>query len=87
MVDALAVRRLVAGGLEPLECDDVCLGAAFLEAAFEDGGDDPAFIAQALGAIARSGNAGELERRTGMSCEGASARPCRLTATRTSRRS
>lgn len=44
--------------------------AAYLEAAVEEGGDDPAFIAQALGNIARSGNISELARRTGMSREG-----------------
>lgn len=44
--------------------------AAYLEAAIEEGGDDPAFIAQALGTIARSGNISELARRTGMSREG-----------------
>lgn len=49
------------------DLDDV---AAFLEAAVEEAGDDPAFIAQALGAIARSGNVSELARRTGMSREG-----------------
>jgi len=44
--------------------------AAYLEAAVEEAGDDPAFIAQALGTIARSGNMSELARRTGMSREG-----------------
>lgn len=44
--------------------------AAYLEAAIEEGGDDPAFIAQALGTIARSGNLSELARRVGMSREG-----------------
>lgn len=44
--------------------------AAFLEAAFEEAGDDPAFIAQALGTVARSGNISELARRVGMSREG-----------------
>ena len=44
--------------------------AAYLEAAVEEAGDDPAFIAQALGTIARSGNLSELARRTGMSREG-----------------
>lgn len=44
--------------------------AAYLETALEEGGDDPAFIAQALGAIARSGNVSELARRVGMSREG-----------------
>lgn len=44
--------------------------AAYLEAALEEGGNDPAIIAQALGAIARSGNLSELARRTGISREG-----------------
>ncbi len=44
--------------------------AAYLEAALEEGGDDPAFVAQALGTIARSGNVSELARRVGMSREG-----------------
>ncbi len=44
--------------------------AAYLEAAIEEAGDDPAFIAQALGTIARSGNLSELARNVGMSREG-----------------
>jgi probable addiction module antidote protein len=44
--------------------------AAYLEAAVAEAGDDPAFIAQALGVIARSGNVSELARRVGMSREG-----------------
>lgn len=44
--------------------------AAYLEAAIEQSGDDPALITQALGAIARSGNVSELARRAGMSREG-----------------
>jgi probable addiction module antidote protein len=44
--------------------------AAYLEAALEEAGDDPAFVAQALGVIARSGNVSELARRVGMSREG-----------------
>ena len=44
--------------------------AAYLEAAVAEAGDDPAFIAQALGVIARSGNVSELARRAGMSREG-----------------
>jgi probable addiction module antidote protein len=47
--------------------DDI---AAYLEAAIEEAGDDPAVIAQALGTIARSGNVSELARRVGMSREG-----------------
>ena len=44
--------------------------AAYLEAAVEEGGDDPTVITHALGVIARSGNISELARRTGMSREG-----------------
>jgi probable addiction module antidote protein len=44
--------------------------AAYLEAALEEAGDDPAFISQALGTIARSGNLSELARKLGMSREG-----------------
>lgn len=44
--------------------------AAYLEAAVDEAGDDPAFIAHALGVIARSGNLSELARRIGMSREG-----------------
>ena len=44
--------------------------AAYLEAALDEAGDDPAVIAQALGTIARSGNVSELARRIGMSREG-----------------
>ena len=44
-------------------------GPAYLEAVFEEASDDPAFVAQALGTIARSGNVSELARRTGMSRE------------------
>jgi len=44
--------------------------AAYLEAVIAEAGDDPAFIAQALGTIARSGNVSELARRVGMSREG-----------------
>jgi len=50
--------------------DDIDAVAAYLEAALEEAGDDPAFVAQALGTIARSGNVSELARRTGMSREG-----------------
>ena len=47
--------------------EDVVAGLA---AAIEEAGDEPAFIAQALGTIARSGNLSELARRAGMSREG-----------------
>lgn len=44
--------------------------AQYLEATLEEGGDDPAVIAQALGTIARSRNLSDLARRTGMGREG-----------------
>ena len=37
--------------------------AVYLEAVIDEGDDDPVLIAQALGAIARSGNVSELARR------------------------
>ncbi|HCO53605.1 MAG TPA: putative addiction module antidote protein [Pelagibacterium sp.] len=43
---------------------------AYLEAVMEEGGDDPAFIAQALGTIARARNMSQLARDAGMSREG-----------------
>jgi len=49
---------------------DLETAAAYLEAAIDENDDDPAAIAVALGAIARSGNLSELARRTGMSREG-----------------
>jgi probable addiction module antidote protein len=50
--------------------DDLGAAAVYLEAALEEAGDDLAFVAQALGTIARSGNVSELALRTGMSREG-----------------
>jgi probable addiction module antidote protein len=44
--------------------------AHYLEAALEEAGDDPAFITQAIGVIARSQNFSELARKVGMSREG-----------------
>lgn len=44
--------------------------AAYLEAVIEEAGDDPAFIAQALGNIARSRNFSELARQIGVTREG-----------------
>lgn len=44
--------------------------AAYLEVTLEESGDDPAMIAQAIGAIARSGNLSELARQVGMTREG-----------------
>jgi len=44
--------------------------AAFVEAIMEEGGDDPTYIAHALGAVARARNMSELARQTGLSREG-----------------
>jgi probable addiction module antidote protein len=44
--------------------------ALFLQAAIEEAGDDPTYVAAALGAIARSGNMSELARRAGVTREG-----------------
>jgi probable addiction module antidote protein len=41
--------------------------AAYLEAVMEEGGDDPAYIAHALGVVARARNMSELAREVGMS--------------------
>ncbi|MGQ0621199.1 MAG: addiction module antidote protein [Panacagrimonas sp.] len=47
--------------------DDV---TAYLEAVMEEGGDDPAFIARALGVVARARNMSQLARDTGLTREG-----------------
>lgn len=44
--------------------------AMYLDACMEDGGDDPAFIAHALGVVARARNMSQLARDTGMTREG-----------------
>ena len=41
--------------------------AAYLEAVMEDGGDDPAYVARALGVVARAQNMTALAREVGMS--------------------
>lgn len=41
--------------------------AAYLEAVMEEGGDDPAYIARALGVLARAGNMTALAEEVGMS--------------------
>jgi len=46
--------------------------AAFLDAAMEEGGDDPEYIAVVLGTIARARNMSQLARDTGLSREGLS---------------
>ena len=42
----------------------------YLEACFEEAGDDPALIVHALGVIARAKNMSQLSRDTGLSREG-----------------
>lgn len=44
--------------------------AAYLEAAFEEAGDDPAFMAHALGVVARAHGMVELAEKTGLTREG-----------------
>lgn len=44
--------------------------AAYLEAVMEEGADDPAYIARALGVVARARNMSQLAREVGMSREG-----------------
>ena len=44
--------------------------AYYLQAVLEEAGDDPAFVAAALGTLARSRNFSELARQVGMSREG-----------------
>lgn len=44
--------------------------ALYLDACMEEGGDDPAFIAHALGVVARARNMSQLARDTGMTREG-----------------
>ena len=43
---------------------------AYLEACMEEAGDDPAFIAHALGNIARARGMAQLARETGLTREG-----------------
>lgn len=44
--------------------------AAYLEAAMEEAGDDPAMVARALGTVARARNMSQLARDVGMTREG-----------------
>lgn len=44
--------------------------ARYMEAVMEEGGDDPAYITHALGAIARARNMSQLARDTGLTREG-----------------
>jgi probable addiction module antidote protein len=53
---------------EHLETEEAI--AAFLDGVMEDGGDDPAYVAQALGVVARARNLSQLARDVGMSRQG-----------------
>lgn len=44
--------------------------AAYINACFEEAGDDPAYIAQALGTIARARGMTKIAKKTGISREG-----------------
>ena len=44
--------------------------AAYLDACVEEAGDDPAFLAHALGVVARARNMSQLARDTGLTREG-----------------
>ena len=44
--------------------------AAYIEACMEEGGDDPAFIAHALGVVARARNMSQVARDAGLTREG-----------------
>ncbi len=44
--------------------------AAYFEAVMEEGGDDPAYIARALGVVARARNMSQLAREVGMTRQG-----------------
>ena len=44
--------------------------AAYLEACVEEAGDDPAFLAHALGVVARARNMSQLARDSGLTREG-----------------
>ena len=47
--------------------DDI---AKYMEAVMEEAGDDPDFVAHALGIVARARNMSELARKTGLTREG-----------------
>lgn len=53
--------------LDNLQTDEDC--RLFLEAAFEDAGDDPAYIAKAIGEVARARGMMQLARETGLARE------------------
>ena len=64
----MAVRLSRWDSAEYLQTDEDI--QEYLEAVFEEGKDDPAFIVHALGIIARAKNMSQLARETGLSREG-----------------
>lgn len=44
--------------------------AGYLDAVMEEGGDDPAYVARALGVVARARNLSQIARDVGMSRQG-----------------
>jgi probable addiction module antidote protein len=64
----MAIKTTRWDSAEHLQSDeDIKL---YLEACFEEAGDDPAFIIHALGVIARAKNMSQLARDTGITREG-----------------
>ncbi|GJM04046.1 MAG: hypothetical protein DHS20C09_00370 [marine bacterium B5-7] len=64
----MAIKTTRWDSAEHLQSDeDIRL---YLEACFEEAGDDPAFIVHALGVIARAKNMSQLSRDTGITREG-----------------
>jgi probable addiction module antidote protein len=70
----VATKRKVRLTLQPYDTADYLKSeadvVAYLEACMDEAGDDPAFIAQALGTIARARGMSRLARKTGLTREG-----------------
>lgn len=70
MISQAAIKKL---GITPYDSAEYLKTeedmAAYLEACLEEAGDDPAFIAQALGTIARAKGMTQLARDTGLARE------------------
>ena len=64
----MALKTTPWDSAEYLKTDDDI--AAYIEACREEGGDDPAFIAQALGVVARARNMSQVARDAGLTREG-----------------
>lgn len=70
----MATKRKIRVPLQPYDTADYLKSeadvVAYLEACMDEAGDDPAFIAQALGTIARARGMSRLARKTGLTREG-----------------